>query len=75
VTDWRALTVETELAVLTLPNGNTITSRTITSVRLHRSPRRVRIGFGRASAETVYDDIDAVFEVATQAHRKHAPRG
>jgi hypothetical protein len=83
VPNWRELSDATGLAVLTFPSGWTLTSAGIVSTcvnepRSDASPRRhVSITYmaGDVMANVaIYEDVDAVAEMAADAHRSQVKR-
>ena len=83
--DWKELSEATGLRVLTFPDGSTLTAADITGVRVEpgapahpglgvtATRPRVEISLrcvqGRLSLP-IYDEIEAVFAMATEAHRR-----
>ncbi len=78
---WLELSAETEFAVLTFPDGQTLSAATIVGTRINdprtaeSSPRHVSVTYvagGVLSNTTVYDDVDAVSVMVANAHRAQA---
>jgi hypothetical protein len=80
VPNWRELSESTGLAVLTFPDGQTLSTHTIVASRINEqhegyiSPRHVQITCARGPSMTasvaVYDEVDAVAELVREAHRR-----
>jgi hypothetical protein len=76
--DWKELSEATGLRVLTFPDGETLSAYHITSVRvaevevgmMNMWPRRVLIGLADGAVRCIVDDVEAVFALATEAHRR-----
>lgn len=83
--DWRTLSEQTGYRVLTFPDGSTLNSSEIVRIRIAKAednsgsgglswPRRVLIERTSHSNLAVCEDVDAVFEMATAAHRQWGGR-
>ena len=74
--DWRTLSEQTGYRALTFPDGSTLTASSIQHVKIiDREPRRVVvIDRGGFEAYSGTEDVDAVFAMATAAHREHGGR-
>jgi hypothetical protein len=87
--DWRTLSEQTGYRVLTFPDGSTLSASAIAAVRRAEAkqcgdvvfPRQVFIdstdpqGRTRLAHLIITEDVDAVFAMATAAHRQWGGRG
>lgn len=83
--DWRTLSEQTGYRVLTFPDGSTLNSAAIREVIPRPAEydkvlgkhwgQRLTIVKVDGSCTDVYEDVDAVFEMATAAHRQWGGRG